>query len=52
MSFFSSENSVVVGVKTARTVIEVVEEDEEELDASTSEENKEAEEVLMKIKLC
>ena len=42
--FLAPENSVVVGVKTARTVIEVVEEDEEELDASTSEENKEAEE--------
>ena len=41
--FLAPENSVVVGVKTARTVIEVVEEDEEELDASTSEENKEAE---------
>ena len=42
--FLAPENSVVVGVKTARTVIEeVVEEDEEELDASTTEENKEAE---------
>ena len=40
--FLAPENSVVVGVKTARTVIEVEEEGEvEEGDSSTNEENKE-----------
>ena len=41
--FLAPENSVVVGVKTARTVIEVVEEAEEEVETATNEDNKEAE---------
>ena len=41
--FLAPDNSVVVGVKTARTVIEVVEEAEEEVEAATNEDNKEAE---------